>query len=175
MWGSKISSFFEKSKLQGIKTWSWLENVGERRGRRDKMNTEFRKKSRTDCLKALVFESYSVLLQADIPSSPIKKYIRIWEFVSKRCWKACQNSLWLWPLKNKRQSLGISENMHRVTWKPGKCRDWGGDTDISAGQIGPKGPADFAERGFSLDVFVMEPNNVHVLRYCPGKDVCAIL
>lgn len=61
--------------------------------------------------------------------------------------------------------------------KTGKRRDLGGCLmmGISAGQIVPKEPVDFAERGFSLDVFVMEPNNTHVLRYCPGKDVCAIL
>lgn len=118
--------------------------MGERRGG-DRMNDEFRKKSRTEGLKALVFEFCSLLLQATVPSCPVEKSIRIWEFVPKCCWKAWQNFLELWPLKKKRQNLVTVETRYRVTWKHGKCNDWGGGlvTDISTDQIGSDRPADF--------------------------------
>jgi len=63
------------------------------------MNAKSREKSRTESLKASVFEFRSLLLQAAIPSSSVKKCIRNWEFVPKCCWKACQNFLELWSLK----------------------------------------------------------------------------
>lgn len=109
------------------------------------MNAESRKKSRTEGLKASVFEFCSLLLQAAITSNPLKKCIRTWEFVPKCCWKACQSFLELWPLKKKRQNLGIAGNRYRTTRKQRKCSDGGGGLmmEFVTGQIGSKGPTDF--------------------------------
>lgn len=72
------------------------------------------KKSRTEGLKASAFEFCSLFLQVAVPSSPVKKCIRIWEFVPKCFWKTCQNFLEFWPLKKKRQNLGIAETRYRA-------------------------------------------------------------
>lgn len=78
--------------------------------------------------------------------------------------------------KKKGKKWRIAETRYGVTWKEENVVKEGDFTaGISTEQVGSTGPADFISRKRVLFVFVTEQNRVCVLRYCPRKDVCAIL
>lgn len=79
------------------------------------MNAESKRKSKTESLKALVFEFCSLLLQAAIPSSPVKKMYQDLGICAQMLLEGLPELSELWPLKKKRQNLGIAETRYRVT------------------------------------------------------------